>query len=409
MTMRKLVFLIVNAAATTCLLVGAFAMPAHAGWPPNQSETPYHSQAREVPTPTLPEAPSPDTSGEPSQSFSAENSRPATSEPASPPLSIQPEEPRPADEQPDNAPPFVSEITSQPLNVQPAAGGSSTQLVAVEVHDPDTIADLNSLTLCLYSTTAGDSTCDVTETTSTMKLEWSRAANMFTMLPTGPATTWSEQGSAVTTYPDVASTISVTFRFKVSTVARQGQWKVWVRAIDNSGAASEMSDQDATVKYYASISPRPSQAFSDFGPGRSLLTGGTAYALAVSDGQITTNGPSTVSISLDGPFVSHRPPVVATMMGGSAETAVVKGTIALDCSPGSSFEESSAVRLTTNPQILDYIAPTGESGLSVAVHSCRLTSGGHIRAGTYQATVTTAIGPREAGVTAGLEQDGKSL
>lgn len=172
-------------------------------------------------------------------------------------------------------------------------------VVTTDAYDFDKLADLESVTLCLNSVDAG---------------------------------------SAAVTYPDAISAMMIQFRFKVNAVDLEGQWKLWVQARDRSGATYDLARQDAVVRYYSSISDRPIQAFSDFGPGRSLLTGGEAYALAVPDGVVVANAASVVTIAMEQPLTSKSLHRFATAMGGEPGTLVRRRTVAFNCSPGSSFE-----------------------------------------------------------------------
>lgn len=340
---------------------------------------------------TVPVTPSPSTSSSPSGSPTPSVADPPTS---APPQSIvggqENSQPAPSSEVPDeqaHKAPIVSPISSDPLVVTPGALGSTVQTVRVDVGDANTVSALASVVLCMYELKSGDPTCNEPNTSYTMKLTWTQDSGVFRLLPE-TATTWSEAEST-STYDAGNTSMAISFRFRVGAVAHAGQWVVAVQAIDREGGISNLVSQSATVNYSASITGRAPQNFSGRG---SIGGGGTAYALNASDGTIVANAPSTVTIKIDGPFVSTDGSFRAGLMGGDPETPVRPGFVALDCSAGPSFVVASAVRLTTREQELQVnVGPTGEAGVSDSVNSCRLISGGRLPAGTYEAGVTTGI------------------
>lgn len=289
-----------------------------------------------------------------------------------------------------NTPPIVARINSDPLTVTPGAHGSPVQTVLVDVGDADGIGSLRAVVLCMYEVEGGDGSCGKPDTTNTMKLTWTQSSNSFALLP-DQQTTWSLANSTSTyNTADTADTgITISFRFHVGAVSRSGEWAVAVQAIDQQGGASNIVSQRATVNYYASTSGRSAQNFTGRG---SIGSGGTAYAVNVSDGTIIANASSTVTIKLEGPFVSADGSVQAGLMAGGPATPVRPGFVALDCNAGPTFVIARAVRLSTQEQELQgEVGPTGEAGVSENVNSCRLTSGGQLPGVTYVTSVTIGI------------------
>lgn len=294
---------------------------------------------------------------------------------------------------PGNSTPTVGSVTTG-MSITPTTGGSTVQQIDATVGDADSLLDLDTVVLCFYKTTGGDSTCASTDAQNTMKLVWTRSTNAF-VLTAGTTTTWVNSASTTTTYSPTGTSMVVNFKFTAGRAALQGGWTGKVTATDVSAATANASGTH-TVNYFASITTREAQAFG------TVAAAGTATAENISNGSIVANASTNVTM-LQTAFAGTSGNAVGTsggVMTGTPVTAVTATNVALDCGNAATYAGSSGqIRLTTSAQNLQtaqLAAGTAEAGVTSLVNSCRLTSGGQLPIGEYTATVTTGVGAAQS-------------
>ncbi|MDP4014270.1 MAG: hypothetical protein U0990_01765 [Candidatus Nanopelagicales bacterium] len=286
-----------------------------------------------------------------------------------------------------NTAPVVSGLTAG-FAMQPAANGTSdTYQINAEITDADTLLDLNTVTLCLYHTTQGTSTCSSTDAQNTMKIVWTQATNAFA-LTSGASTYWADQTS-VSNYVATNTAMVMNFKFKISEAALQGAWTAAVTALDTSAGEDSAADANYSVAYYGAINTH--RVPQDYG---TLAKDASATAQNISHGTLQANGASNIYYSVadltDGT-------TTMTNAGGLVTAAPTVTEFALDCLGGSAtYDNTGAVRIGAGATEVHSNILTGgavEGGNNTNVASCRLTSGGRVPAGTYSGAVTVTVGP----------------
>lgn len=286
---------------------------------------------------------------------------------------------------PGNSTPTVASVTTGGT-YQPATGGSVGYQIDATVGDADSLLDLNTVVLCLYKTTGGDSTCATPDAQNTMKLTWTRSANTFALLP--GSSTWADNVSTTTTYSPTGTSMVVNFKFKVGQAALAGGWTGKVTATDMSAASANGSGTH-TVNYFSSITSRASQAFG------TVASGATGVTIDnVSDGSIVANASSKVTMLQAAGFTDGT--TTAGIATGAAGSAVSATNVALDCGNAATYAGSTGqIRLSTSPATLQTPVlenGTSEAGTTSLVNSCKLINGGRLPVASYSATVTTGVG-----------------
>jgi len=285
------------------------------------------------------------------------------------------------------APTVATPSLSTPI--QPDAGASAAVYsYSIVVGDADTLNDLSTVTLCLYLTTGGDSTCATPDPTTDVKLVWTQSTNAFT-IDDGSVNSYWALGSGVdaSSSPTLTGTSGTfTYKFTVSEATREGGWTAAVTATDSSAAAASNSTATTTVNHYSAITTRVSQDFGTLGSG--LVNGVVRTATPT----VTANGQTTYSMTggnfTDGTYT------FTLLTTGLTSAGPAVGEVTFDCQVASTFTEGSATRVgATSTQLSAAQTATGtpEGGTAVA-NSCRLAHGGQRPVSTYTATVVNAVG-----------------
>ncbi|MDZ7577108.1 MAG: hypothetical protein U0904_02880 [Candidatus Nanopelagicales bacterium] len=286
-----------------------------------------------------------------------------------------------------NTAPVVSALTAG-FAMQPAANGTSdTYQINAEITDANTLLDLDTVTLCLYHTTQGTSTCSSTAARNTMKIVWTQATNAFA-LTSGASTYWADQTS-VSNYVATNTAMVMNFKFKVSEAALQGAWTATVTALDTSAGEDSATNADYSVAYYGAVDTN--RVSQDYG---TLAKDASATAQNISHGTLQANGASDIYYAVadltDGT-------TTMTNAGGLVTAAPAVTEFALDCLGGSAtYDNTGAVRIGAGATEVHSNILTGgvvEGGNNTNVASCRLTSGGQVPAGPYAGAVTVTVGP----------------
>ena len=287
--------------------------------------------------------------------------------------------------QTNTAPTVASPVLS--ATIQPNAGASTAVYsYAVVVGDAETLNDLSTITVCLYLTTGGDSTCASPNPTSDVKLVWTQSTNTFSIVNGSANPYWvlgvSPNQSTAPALTGVSGTF--TFKFKVSEAMREGGWTAAV-TVDDGLATVSNSAATTTVLFYGAVTTRVSQNFGTVTPG--LATG----VVSTASPTVTSNGQTTYSMT-SGTFVNGS--YNFTLETGLPSAAPGVGEVSFDCQVASTFTEASATRvLSTSTQISAAQTPTGTPELGSAVdNSCRLAHGGQRPIGTYSFSVVNAVG-----------------
>lgn len=287
-----------------------------------------------------------------------------------------------------NSAPTVSS-PSLSASIQPDAGASDTVYsYSVTVGDADTLNDLSTVTVCLYRTTGGDSTCATPDPTTTVKLTWTQSTDAFTIDDGSVNDYWAlGSGADASTSPTLTGTSGTfTYKFTVSEATREGGWTAAVTATDTSAAAASDSTATTTVNHYSAITTRVSQDFGTLSA--SLASGGTSTASPT----MTANGQTTYSMTA-GDFTDGTYTFTLKTTGLTSEGPAA-GEVTFDCEVASTFTESSAVRVgSTSTQLSADETTTGTpEGGSAVDNSCRLAHGGQRPVSTYTFTVVNAVG-----------------
>ncbi len=285
--------------------------------------------------------------------------------------------------------------------MEPDSGASETVYeISSSVSDEGTMADLDNVGFCLFlvDPASGDpvgdlSSCSTPDPTSNVRVIWSQAGNSWSVEDGSANSYWAlgTGGSAPSTdYVPTASTMNLVARFTIGEAARAGSWGVRATVSDGDETAGVTDLTGYAVTYYAAIAVQPEP--HDFG---TVAVGGYAESSLVAP-MILTNGVSSLSIALSGPFSNGERS--AELPGGAPGTIPTAGQAAYDCSPSSSYNPATAVRVGTTPVLLNpsiYAGGTTENGSGSVVQSCRLYNGGTLpRNGTgYSALAVMSVSP----------------
>lgn len=279
-------------------------------------------------------------------------------------------------------------VTTQGLSptIQPDTGASEAVYeYSVLVGDAESLNDLNTVTVCLYLTTGGDSTCATPDPTTDVSMTWTQSTNAFT-IANGSGTYWALGTDPISTSPTLTGVSGTfTFTFTVSEAMREGSWTAAVTATDKSAATATGSAATTTVNHYSSITTRTAL---DFG----IVTAGLTGSTLTSSPTVTSNGQTTYNASATNFTAGAYTFTLKT--DGATSVAPAAGQVTFDCQVASSFTEASAKRVGLTSTLLDATQTstgTPESGSAVA-HTCRLAHGGERPVGAYSGTIVTAIG-----------------
>ncbi len=287
-----------------------------------------------------------------------------------------------------NSAPTVSSPTLS-ASIQPDAGPSDTVYsYSITVGDADTLNDLDTVAVCLYQTTVGDSTCATPDPTTDVKLTWTQSTNGFTIEDGSVNDYWAlGTGADASVSPTLTGTSETfTFKFTVSEATREGGWTAAVTATDTSAASASDSAATTTVNHYSAITTRVSQDFGTLSAG--LGGAGTSIASPT----VTANGQTTYSMAA-GDFTDGTYTFALKTTGLTSEGPAA-GEVTFDCDVASTFTEGSSTRvLSTSTQLSAAETATGTAEDGAALdNACRLAHGGQRPVSTYSFTVVNAIG-----------------
>lgn len=284
------------------------------------------------------------------------------------------------------APTVTTPAVSTPI--QPDTGASDVAFsYSVVVGDAESLNDLSTVTVCLYLTTGGDSTCATPDPATDVSMTWTQSTDAFTIASGSLKEYWAlgiETDSS--TSPTLTGTSGTfTFKFTVSETMREGEWTAAVTATDGTAAAATDATATTTVSHYSAITTRVAQ---DFGTVASGLTGATSTAspTVISNGQTAYS--ATASDFSDGTYI------FALKTDGATSVAPAPGEVTFDCEVASSFTEANATRVgSTSTQLSADQTTTGapEDGSAIDT-TCRLAHGGERPASIYSGTIVNAIG-----------------
>lgn len=283
---------------------------------------------------------------------------------------------------PENSTPSISS-PSLSATISPDAGASDTEYsYSVQVTDNDTLADLSTVSVCLYHSSEGDSGCSSLNPANTVKLLWTGSTGQFS-IDDGTGSYWTlGTATAPTSLGDTAGTF--TFPFKVSEATRQGTWTAAVTVQDGSNATATDSTPTSTVNHYAAITARASV---DFG----TLAADTPNPVAANP-TVTSNGPTDYSMTagdFSGPSESSFTLVTT---GAAGDTARNAGEVTFDCSLGASYDTANDVRVGASATSLGTVTSTGtaEDGETQS-NTCQVVHGGGKPIGTYTFGVINSV------------------
>lgn len=283
---------------------------------------------------------------------------------------------------PQNSNPTVS-TPSLSASISPDAGQSASQYTySVTVGDADTLNDLDTVTLCLYHTTAGDATCATPDPATDVKLVWTQSTNAFTIDDGSVNTYWALGTSPAPSAPTLTGVSGIfSFTFFVSEAMRKGGWTAKVTAADGNAGSTDAVDSTptTTVNGYAAITTRVSQSFG------TIASGGSATATA--SPTVTSNGQTTFSLTA-GNFSNGS----YSFSLKTATGAPGAGEVAFDCNIGV-FDALAAVRIgstATAVSTAQTASGTAEGGAAVS-NGCRLMHGGQRPIAEYAFTVVNSI------------------
>ena len=301
---------------------------------------------------------------------------------------------------PPNSGPDVT-LNTTSLSMEPDSGASQTVYeILSSVSDEGTMADLDSVGFCVFlvAPSSGDpvgdlSGCSSPDPATNVRIVWTRAGNSWSLEDGSANSYWAlgTGGSAPSTdYVPTASTMALAARFTVGEAARAGSWGVRVSVSDGDATSAVTDLTGYAVTFYAAIAVQP--APQNFG---TVAVGGYAESSLVAP-MVLTNGVSSLSIALSGPFSNGEH--AAELLGGAPATVPGANQVAYDCSPSASYSTASDVRVGTTPVLLNpsiYASGTTESGSGSVVQSCRLYNGGTLpRNGTaYSALAVMSVAP----------------
>lgn len=346
-----------------------------------------------------------------------------------------------------NSPPVISGLTSE-LTMRPDANSSTNTYgsgvngvytINLTVSDVDRIADLSSVTLCLYHVTEGDPTCadtsgsHVQNAKNTVLLSWARTDESFSIDATAgsgatnaPDASWwalghgsesagrDENNSLTSTntnptysyanYSPSASAMDMRFTFRISEAAREGAWGIRAIATDIDNGRDTVNDTTGySMGWYGAIEAQ--RASFDFGQ---VESGSTSDANDVSAGLVQANGGSDIDYKIiDNRFIDGDKELVNA--GGTVGSLPGNGQFAYDCDADSTFNLTTGPD-TTGTRVIDserevergqfaVDSPTSaveeegttESPDNRSKQSCRLYVGPDNVKGSYEGTVVTGI------------------
>lgn len=285
---------------------------------------------------------------------------------------------------PANSAPTVSSPTLS-ASIQPDAAASDTEYsYAITVGDADTLNDLSTLTVCLYLTTGGDSTCATPDPATDVKLVWTQSTGAFTV-DDGTGTYWANGTAPAPSAPTLTATSGTfTFTFVVSEATREGGWTAAVTADDGTATASD-STATTTVAHYAAITARSQQSFGTLAA--------DAAGTATDSPTVTSNGATAYSLTA-GDFTDGTYTFTLKTTGApSTDVDRLAGEVSYDCNQGATFDGASATRVgAISTQVGTAITSTGTAeGGATQANSCRLIHGGGRPVGTYAFTVVNTV------------------
>ncbi len=289
--------------------------------------------------------------------------------------------------------------STEVVALQPAWETSTEAYHAtVTVGAPSLTASLDRVVLCLYLPSEHDpeEDCDPSDYTSAQPdptslflMQWERAdapgggqpwpANGGTFgvigdnryVATGSVTDWGDG-------TQIALTLS--FGFKVSSAMRKANdWALRVEAVDSGERSATTSIADIAVAYFQKVVTQRTAV--DFGV---LAVGSSSLREELATGEYSANSRAALSIDVSSPkFIATGPGApeieiplrVRGVPGGPAANQ-----LAIDCSPGATFDASGAVRLDSTglQPLIPVVVRSAEAAATLPVHSCRAQYGGGI-------------------------------
>ncbi|MFN8126397.1 MAG: hypothetical protein U0R64_07815 [Candidatus Nanopelagicales bacterium] len=307
------------------------------------------------------------------------------------------------DVNPSNATPTVA-IDTDTLSMAPDNGvGDNIYTVAVTVGDANSLEDLNTVTLCLYSTADGDATCTNQDARNTALITWTRSGDTFDIdatsgteasnweLGTGGDSEASTNNASYSYSGYVATDVSmqILYRFRVSDATRQGAWSV--RAVANDGDATQTAND--TTGYSASWYGRVATQRAGYNWG-DVASGSSATADNLSAGTVVANGGSDIQMATTSFFNGTT---TISNAGGTTNTSVsADRQFAIDVDPGVSYDGTGTGRLTgslADVETGDLLTGTTEAGDTSSTQSFKLWLGNKAprAASPYSGTVTVGV------------------
>lgn len=321
--------------------------------------------------------------------------------------------------EPTNATPTISVDTAS-LAMSPSMFSSSPYSVDVTVGDADSLADLNTVTLCVYNQAQGDANCadGNLDARDTALITWSRADDSFTMDATtggGADTSYWELGQggdteashtnpfpgpgttyySTSNYSESAVSMTMTFTFQVSEVAKEGtDWAVKAVVDDGIATANAGDTSGYTTAWYGRVATqRASKAWT------SVAAGGSATTNDYSSGTLITNGGADVMMDIASTFTDGQTTI--SNGGGTADTAVsANRQYAMDIDKDATYNDgagAAAQRLTGSLADVEtgvLTSGTTEAGDASVGQSFKLWLGNRIPRqdlNTYSGTLTVGI------------------
>ena len=284
-------------------------------------------------------------------------------------------------------PPGVGSLTYS-TKIQPGVPRSTATYKVTAIASSDVVSNLRHVTLCMVSQSLGATWCQNpgAHPDTQFEMTWSQDTDTFAI--TGQ-TNYLNKGS-LTDYGDgTDSFMSVIFKFQVSDAMLAGGWKLRVTATDMDDQSASATASGVTVLYFGSVATqRPAV---DYG---TVHQEDVNVANGRSDGTFIANGPSAVTFSATD---FSRTGASLPLDSGSPGQPAPLGKVGMDCSSGSTFDVSSAVRVTSAPALLQnnvFPTGTGEAGQNTLLNSCRLsyTGGARRHEQAVLNTVTVGIG-----------------
>ncbi len=297
------------------------------------------------------------------------------------------------------------------------------------VSDSDTLADLNSVTLCIYEkgqNATGSCLDGALDARHTARITWTRTAptnnfeitarsgggtdNTFWALGTGgdsaPAAlsnTFNGQGGAqdswynISNYVESATSMQMKFFFRPSEVAKESvNWAVKVTADDGIAQDSASDETGYTMAHHARVQTQRSPV--SWG---SVTTGGSATpgsAQDVSSGTLVTNGGTDVQMSTS-TFTDTQ--TTLSNAGGTTNTNGVNSVFrgfAIDVDPGAgAYDGTGTTRLSASLADVEtsvLSSGTTESGDTTPAQSFKLWLGTNIprlNTNSYQGTISIGV------------------